>query len=164
MSVLARVVHLLSVSLWVGSVAFFSFVVAPAIFKALPKEQAGDVVGAIFPTYYWVGHLCGAVALGALLLATRWDGWSVRAASAGLVLVVMLGANIYAGFVIQPKVHAVKSEMRQAEAPAQGVVPPPPYELKERFDKYHKLSVQLNAVVLFGGFLVLILSSVGLKL
>lgn len=161
MSALAKILHLLAVSLWIGSVAFFSFVAAPAIFRTLPRHQAGDVVGAIFPTYYWVGHLCGALALGALILAARSDGWSAKAVAAGVLLVVMLGANIYAGFVVQPKVVTVKTEIRQATS---GGEVPPPLEMKERFDTLHKLSVQLNAVVLVGGILILVISSVGLRL
>lgn len=160
MSAAARVLHLLAVSVWLGSVAFFSFVAAPAIFRTLPKQQAGDVVGAIFPTYYWVGHVCGAVALAGLVVAARSGGWSVRAAVAGLLLVVMLGANVYAGFVVQPKVVKAKVEIR--EATSEHSVPPP-IELKERFDKLHKLSVQLNVVVLAGGLVVLALSALSLK-
>jgi uncharacterized membrane protein len=160
-SALVKILHLLAVSIWVGSVAFFSFIVAPAIFRTLPRHQAGDVVGAIFPTYYWVGHLCGALALGTLILAARSDGWSAKAAAVGVFLVVMLGANIYAGFVVQPKVVQVKAEIREATS---GGEVPPPLEMKEKFDRLHKLSVQLNGVVLVGGILVLIMSSVGLRL
>ncbi len=57
MSYLARVLHLLSVSIWLGTVTFFSFVVAPTIFRTLPQQQAGDVVGALLPVYYWAGHI-----------------------------------------------------------------------------------------------------------
>jgi hypothetical protein len=151
----------MAVSLWVGSVTFFSFVAAPAIFRTLPRAQAGDVVGAIFPKYYWVGHFCGALALGALILAARAEGWSAKVAAAALILVVMLGANIYSGFVVQPKVVGVKAEIRQATSSHEDTPPP---DMKERFDRLHKLSVQLNVVVLIGGLMVLAISSVGLKL
>ena len=162
LNVLAKIILLLSVSLWVGSVTFFSAVAAPAIFRTLPRHQAGDVVGAIFPTYYWIGHICGAVALASLLLAVgRGDGWTVRAAAAGLLLVVMLAANLYAGFVVQSQVSQVKTEIRAA-ATEPDAAPPP--ALKASFDRLHALSVKLNVVVLVGGLLVLVIFAVGLKL
>lgn len=161
MSALAKAVHLLSVSLWIGSVAFFSFVAAPAIFRALPRHQAGDVVGAIFPTYYWIGHALGALALASLVVAVRGaDGWSLRTGCVAAVLAVMLAANLFAGFAVQPKVHKIKVEMRQAKA-APNAEPPP--KLKAEFDRLHKRSVQLNAVVLIGGLIVLVLSAFALK-
>ena len=161
MSTLARIIHLLAVSLWLGSVAFVSFVAAPIIFRTLPRNLAGDVMGAIFPAYYSVGLVCGAVAFLALLAAVGFGGgWTLRVGAVGVLLVVMLGANIYAGFVVQPKASEVKVEMRQA---ASGPEASPPAKLKADFDRLHTRSVQLNAVVLIGGLLVLLLSAFGLE-
>jgi len=42
---IARFLHLFSLVVWQGSIIFFSFFTAPAIFKSLPREEAGDVVG-----------------------------------------------------------------------------------------------------------------------
>ena len=53
--VFIKFLHLLSLSIWVGAMVFFSFVAAPAIFKTLPRETSGDVVGKIFlSTGCWV--------------------------------------------------------------------------------------------------------------
>ena len=40
-----RFIHLMSLIVWLGGMVFFSFIVAPSIFQALPTETAGDVVG-----------------------------------------------------------------------------------------------------------------------
>ncbi|MFQ5893989.1 MAG: DUF4149 domain-containing protein [Nitrospinota bacterium] len=161
MSTLAKVLHLLSVSLWVGSVAFASFVATPVIFRILPRPQAGDVVAAIFPTYYWVGHVCGAVALVTLLVAVGLaGGWTLRTGAVGALLVFMLAANLYAGFVVQPQVHQARAELRALPS---GPATAPPAQLKAAFNRLHARSVQLNAVVLVGGLLVLVFSAARLE-
>ena len=58
-----RFIHLSSLVVWIGSIVFFSFIAAPCIFKALPRETAGDVVGEIFPKYWLVGYICSIAAL-----------------------------------------------------------------------------------------------------
>ena len=45
------------VSLVLGVMLFFSFVLAPMIFKVLPPDNAGVFVRAIFPYYYLVNLL-----------------------------------------------------------------------------------------------------------
>jgi len=45
------------VSLVLGVMLFFSFVLAPMIFKVLPPDNAGIFVRAIFPYYYLVNLL-----------------------------------------------------------------------------------------------------------
>ena len=44
-------IYLLSLVCWIGSIIFFSFFVAPVVFKNLEREIAGDLVGSIFPRY-----------------------------------------------------------------------------------------------------------------
>ena len=75
--------YLMALIVWVGEVVFFSFVVAPAVFRTFPPPavEAGRVIGAIFPTYYRIGYACGAVLLVTtlVLLATadrRARGWA----------------------------------------------------------------------------------------
>src|SRR5210317_236709 len=45
------------VSLVIGIMLFFSFVVAPLTFKVLPPDNAGVFIRAIFPYYYLVNLL-----------------------------------------------------------------------------------------------------------
>jgi hypothetical protein len=53
-------------SIWLGSIVFFSFVIAPQIFKVLPRFEAAKLQNHLFPFYYSVGIVC---ALGMLLYA-----------------------------------------------------------------------------------------------
>lgn len=59
MTTLIQFFYLLSLVVWIGSIIFFSFFTAPAVFKTLEREQAGELIGIIFPRYYKVGYVCG---------------------------------------------------------------------------------------------------------
>ena len=56
-------IYLLSLVCWLGSIIFFSFFVVPVVFKTLDREKAGEIVGIIFPRYYKLGYVCGALIL-----------------------------------------------------------------------------------------------------
>jgi hypothetical protein len=53
---LLRYIELLSLTLWVGGIAFFSFVASPSIFAVLGTEGGGKVIRDIFPK--WGGNRC----------------------------------------------------------------------------------------------------------
>ncbi|HKW91927.1 MAG TPA: DUF4149 domain-containing protein, partial [Methylomirabilota bacterium] len=56
-----------AVLLWLGVMAFFAGIVAPAAFTTLDREAAGRFVSAVFPRYYAFGAALGGLALAALL-------------------------------------------------------------------------------------------------
>jgi hypothetical protein len=151
MLTLARCVYLLSLAVWLGTIVFFSFVVAPTVFSALPRAEAGQVVSAIFPIYYRVGYVCGA----ALLLTSLVLWRSARPASRRRVLGVALGAvmlalTAYAGVGVQPRAHALRTALHDPAAPAR---------LKEEFDRLHRRAVQLNGAVLIGAVVLTVLTA-----
>ena len=45
-------VYLIALGVWLGAMAFFSFGIAPIIFKVLDRESAAKFVRALFPKYY----------------------------------------------------------------------------------------------------------------
>jgi len=132
----------LALVVWLGEIVFFSFVVAPSVFGALPSETAGQVVGAIFPRYYAVGAGAGAIALAAALglraEAVARTPWSAMC----LMLALMLAATVYAGRVVHPRAQALRPRLHEATVdPA----------VKESFDRLHARAVQLNGGVLLLG-------------
>jgi uncharacterized membrane protein len=42
----------LILSLWVGGIAIFTFIVTPAIFRSFGRDEAGAIVGKLFPGYF----------------------------------------------------------------------------------------------------------------
>jgi hypothetical protein len=140
-------IFLLSMVCWVGSIVFFSFFVAPVIFKNMEREKAGELIGIIFSKYYMIGYICGFIILMVLFLAEaevglKWCAWGI-----------MMFGSLSAGLGVNPKVRDIKLKLKEnpdAGNPA----------LEARFKTLHSLSVKLNAVVLFSGLWLLWLSAI----
>lgn len=144
--------YILTLSLWVGSIFFFSFLTTPTVFSTLPREMASQLIGAIFPRYYNLGYVAGGI----LLLTTILEAIVVKQLPwIRIVLIaLMLGSTLYAGLVIRPHVHNLKVEMKAVE---EGT--PQGNKLKVEFDTQHRISVILNLMVLVSGlFLIGILA------
>ena len=133
----------LALSLWVGSIAFFSAVMAPGIFAALERPAAGNLLSQLLPRYYRVGALCGGVALGVLLLLFLFDSGSrgLRFFQSALVI-FMLAGTLYAGWLLEPRVHQLRRERTTAPSRLQRD------EAERRFENLHARSVRLNVGVL----------------
>lgn len=150
---------LLAIGTWVGTIIFFSFFAAPALFAGLDRELAGRAVTLIFPRYYWLGSACGAVALAAgVWLGMRRGAWPAGLVIQLLLLAVMLGGNLYAGLNLQGRVHEAKVRVEAAQQEAERAAH------EASFRRLHRLSVQLNASVLVLGLVVSFLSAVVLRL
>ena len=151
-STLLNFIYLLSLVCWVGSIIFFSFFVAPVVFKNLEREKAGELIGIIFPRYYKIGYVCGALVLMVLLL-TGIETAGLKGCAWGIM---MLG-TLCAGLAVNPKAKIIKEKVREASESDKP-------ELEARFKTLHSLSVKLNAAVLFAGLWLLWLSSINFKL
>lgn len=144
-----RSMYLMSLALWFGTVSFFSFGVAPSLFTKLPVEQAGQAVGAIFPVYYIVGTVVGALVLGSgwrLWQSPRDGVWRVIHSG---IAAAMLTATLVAGLYYHPQASALRPQLHQPDTSP---------EVKARFDSLHRTAVWLNGAVLIGG-LVLVLGA-----
>jgi len=152
MTAFLRFIHLLSLGIWVGSVVFFSFVTAPTLFGALPRDLAGRAVSAIFPRYYALGGACGALALlTGLLLGARQAAWGRLLAAELVLLLLMTGIVVYAGRVVLPQAGRARLALPSLEGS-------PAYDdAKARFDALHRRSVLLNGTVLVLGVVAIAL-------
>jgi uncharacterized membrane protein len=151
-STLINFIYLLSLVCWIGSIIFFSFFVAPVVFKNLERQKAGELVGIIFPRYYTIGYVCGVLVLGVLLLSgldtagLKWCAWGI----------MMLGTAC-AGLAVNPRAKALKEKLKVASESEKP-------DLESRFKTLHSLSVKLNAAVLFAGLWLLWLSAGNFKI
>jgi uncharacterized membrane protein len=145
-----RLLPAAAVLVWLGIIAFFAAVVAPAAFSTLDREAAGRFVSAVFPRYYAVGAGLGALALAALgvrlaLGARRpWDGLPL------LLVAVMLATTLYAWLIVLPAAHAAREALRQSAA-----LPGAVSTEVLAFARLHRLSGLLNGAVMLVGVLVL---------
>jgi hypothetical protein len=151
---LLRFCFLLALGLWIGEVAFFSFVAAPAIFGVLGTAAAGDVVAAIFPRYYRVGMAAAGATVASGLLLLR------RAAAPGLwltavvVLGVGLAATVVAGVVVHPRAQQLRASLHAAgREPREDAA----------FRRAHATAVALNGAGLAAALLGLGLSAAALR-
>lgn len=135
--------YVLALTAWVGSILFFSFGVAPLIFKVLGAESGARFVRALFPRYYAWGTISGAVALpsflGVPLSFPEYRGPMV-AVQALLILAGIL-IMLYAGNTLTPAINAARDA-----GPEQ----------HPRFERLHRRSVRLNGLVLVLGLGLLI--------
>ncbi len=127
---------------------------APSIFKILSREQAGNVVSDIFPKYYLVSYACGAVALiSSIILIYMGNHFSHLTNIIKLTaLVVMIGLAVYAGEIVTPETHKVRTEMRSVQENSHQY-----QEIRKEFRRLHRKSAILNsAIFIFGVALVFI--------
>lgn len=147
---LFQFVLVLALSFWVGSIAFFSMVVTPGIFKNLERGQAGNLLSRLFPDYYLAGTLCAAAALAVLVPLFLFDSGSRHLRFLQLLLVaLMLAGNLYAGNILEGQVRRLREE--RIAAPTRGERD----EAGRRFDRLHRRSVTLNLAVLGTGVVAL---------
>jgi hypothetical protein len=136
-------VYLLALSAMVGSTLFFTFGVAPILFKVLGAEAGGRFVRALFPRYYAWGVICCAIALPALVCGPlgfpelRGPMVGAQATLVAACLVILL----FCGNTLTPLINEALDE-----GPASAA----------RFDRLYRDSVRLNAVVLLIGLALLV--------
>lgn len=130
-----------------GVQVFLSFLLAPAMFRAVERPVAVQVMQGVFPGYYGFGLATLAMTLVlAVTLAVREPGplrWGAVA-----LLVVTLAGTIYAGHVLLPQAHAAR--LRAQTAPAGDLAP-------LQFSRLHRRSVAVNIAVFATGALALVL-------
>ena len=152
--VIVKFLHLMSLSIWVGSIVFFSFFAAPSIFKKLPREAAGDVVGDIFPKYRAIGYASSAVLL--VTLAIMMNSEKDSQYSRPVLLVLMAAIGLYSGLVVGKQAASIKAGMK-ASADAEKKE-----TLRAEFRKVHAISSILNMSVLALGIVFIFLTSMKL--
>ena len=117
------------INIWVGSIIFFSAIIAPTVFKALDEKNEGIFLRAFFPKYYIFGIILGFIAL---ILGIK---------AMSLILVSMVVAMILLSIISRLMIPVINA------ARDMGV------EGESRFKKLHTLSVFLNILTLIIGLI-----------
>lgn len=117
-------------SLFLGLGSFFSFYIAPTLFRVLERNQAGAVVEKIFPVYFGLGLI-----LVALALFLGRDSGKVFI-FLGVINLALLGVEF---FYVVPTMHKLKQVN---------------YQL---FMRYHGVSMGINLLILLFTFIKAIL-------
>jgi hypothetical protein len=131
----------MSLGVWVGSWAFFAFVISRIAFQVLPGNVAGDLAGALLAILHLGGAAAAIVAAGAAAALGRRGVFIVL--PVGLALVCLI-SEIW----ITPGIAAVRPS---AIGPASTV------ESAELFRLLHQLSIGLFLAVHLGSIVLIVL-------
>src|SRR2546426_12180733 len=90
MSTALRTAEFLSLSIWLGSVVFLSFIVAPGAFSLLgSRDQAGALVALVLGRMHFLGISAGLLFLAARLLRAKVFASLVAPAELAVVLMLL---------------------------------------------------------------------------
>lgn len=123
------------VSVWIGSIIFFSSIIAPTVFKSLDEKSAGLFLRAFFPKYYVFGIIIGVLAI------------MIDIKSHDNLAFLLIGSMIVLSFISRGLIPMINNARDMGDTG------------KDKFKKLHTFSVVLNVVTLLIG-LVYIYNSI----
>lgn len=141
----------LILSLWVGGITIFTFLLTPAIFRSFERDMAGKIVGTLFTNFFTYNLVLSVVALILLvILRSSLTGFGFKLSLILVICAIMI--NLFVAFKLHPDIRKVKQEIHTFEEPA-GDSP-----LRKKFGKLHAVSASLNLLLLADGITLLFLS------
>ena len=118
------------ISIWSGTIIFFSAVVAPTVFKSLDEREAGVFLRAFFPKYYIFGIVLGIVSI-IYLLFNPVDSPLLYSIISVAVLTILGRMSI-------PIINKARDTNNE-----------------QAFKRYHLISVMMNVLTLVIGIIIL---------
>ena len=150
---LAKSVYMIALSFWVGSIFFLSTVVARTVFETLPRQEAGNLIAAVFDSYYPLQYICAVILIIAGLYMSFRDEtfyksrWFLRT----VIVIAMLIITLFAGIYIRHDAVTAKNIMNSANTDTQLYA-----DAENKFRSYHRDSVVANGLVFLLGIVMLI--------
>ena len=137
-------------SVWLGAMAYFSFVVAPAAFAVLPTRQlAGNLVNRALGITELIGIALGATLIVLLLIARtarRKAFWFEL-----VLLSLMTAAMLSSRLVVSRRLHELRARLGDVSA----LAATDPYRLA--FDQLHQYSVWLMSFAIIAALVLIVL-------
>ena len=134
----------LALSLWVGGIALFTFIVTPVIFRTHGRDDAGKIVGAIFPLYFrYVLVLAATALLARILSGVAFHG--VRQWAGTLLIVTAVFLTGYQAYRLAPSMERIKRSVVSFESVARNEPD------RKEFSRLHGISMAVNLVVFLEG-------------
>jgi Na+(H+)/acetate symporter ActP len=141
-------IRLAILGLWLGAMAFFSFVVAPSAFAVLRQQQlAGALVSRTLGALEIIGIIIGALLIVILVLSRGRD----RAFLYELIaLALMTGSMLVSHFVVSRRMHELRMSLGEI---AQLATNDP---ARVEFDRLHQYSVWLMGFDILGAIALIV--------
>lgn len=143
-----RFIHLFTFVFWYGALLYFTFVQAPVLFKALPRETFGLVQSKLFPSYYLISYIAGAFLVVSYHLLHPLKDYSPQDCVKITALCLMLLFSLAQGLWMGPQVGKLRLERQAAE---QAKDTAKVEALSKEFGKAHGISSLLNLIVIIAG-------------
>jgi Domain of unknown function (DUF4149) len=142
-------IRLAILGLWLGAMAFFSFVVAPSAFAVLNQQQlAGALVSRTLGALEIIGAIIGALLIGILIFSRERDG---RASFYELIaLLLMTASTLVSRFVVSRRMHELRVNLGEI-AQLAGNDP-----ARLEFDRLHQYSVWLMGFNILGAIALIV--------
>jgi len=154
----ARAIYFTALGLWVGGMATLAFVVAPTVFRTVPRATAGTIFGSVLKAFGPLQIGLGIVAAIAVGILIKGGELKLRSGLLRLgVLAVMLLVACNAQFVLGPAIERERTALVNFDSL------PPGVPARARFDSLHKWSVWLGSVSLLAGVGLLVRSAATVK-
>ena len=118
------------ISIWSGTIIFFSAVVAPTVFKSLDEREAGVFLRAFFPKYYIFGIVLGVISIIYLLFSP--------VHSHLLYSIIAMTVLTILGRMSIPIINKARDTNNE-----------------QAFKRYHLISVMMNVITLVIGIIIL---------
>ena len=118
------------ISIWSGTIIFFSAVVAPTVFKSLDERDAGVFLRAFFPKYYIFGIVLGIISIIYLLISP--------VHSHLLYSIIAMTVLTILGRMSIPIINKARDTNNE-----------------QAFKRYHLISVMMNVITLVIGIIIL---------
>ena len=120
------------IAICLGMMIFFSFILAPMIFKILDPENAGKFVRKIFPYYYFVNLVFLSIVLMLFLLNSKIN-------LEFYIIVSLVISFIFAQFILMPFINKIRDNNEE-----------------NKFKYAHGFSVAINFLQILGLVFLLI--------
>ena len=147
-----RFIQLLALGTWLGSIIYFSFAVAPALFATLQsRDQTGAIVGIALGRLHHLGIIAGVLYLVASLALALSPKALIQPAALAVIAMVLL--TIVSQHHVTPRMAQLRTQMVSVDST------PPENPLRAEFDRLHKLSVRLEGSVLLLGLIAMFLTA-----
>ncbi len=147
---LAVYIRKLALVFFLGMMLFFSAIVAPTVFKTLPRDMAALLQSALFPLYYKAGIVCSVLMGLTWLIKSPRQFRNAKWVSSLLLTLVCAIVFAFCLWVLTPKLGDLRAQMSSTtDLNLQET-------LKGEFAWFHKISVFLNFVVIL--FLMILLA------
>src|SRR5262245_25603083 len=142
-------IRLAVLGLWLGAMAFFSFVVAPAAFAALPQQQlAGALVSRTLGILEIIGVIIGVLLMVILLFSRERGG---KASPYELIaLALMTVSMLVSHFVVSKRMHEMRMSFGEIALLAAGD------PTRIAFDRLHQYSVWLMGFDILGAIALIV--------